>query len=161
MASSLLRSALLWTIVAAAGAHAAPPADNSTHSDAHSLDEVTVTAQKFDRRTLENVIIPHFVQSHVSPNPIIKQMGRWQTEVCPNVTGLDPNYAELVAHRVAAVAKDVGAPAGIPGGKCGEVNVEIVFTPAPQELLTHIARTWPKLLGSARSSHDTRFDRAI
>ena len=113
----------------------------------HALDEVVVSAHRYDRRTLEQVIVPRFVQSHTTASPVISQIGRWQQKVCPEVTGLKPEFARRVEQRLVEVARGVGAPAPTPAdGECG-INIEVVFTPVPQKLLDHIARDYGGLLG--------------
>ncbi len=135
---------------------APPPADKPSASRSQPLAEVTITARKFERRTLENVIIPKFVQSHGFPSPGINQLGRWRDAVCPRVSGLQPAFNQFVVRRIAAVAQSVGAPAKPIGTAC-RVNVEIVFTPQPQALLDRIAKVYPTLLGSSRTKADTTF----
>lgn len=126
---------------------------------AHPLDEVQVTASKFTRETLKRLTI-QFVKSHASVNPAIHQIGRWRSNVCPRVSGLQPVASAFVRHRVTEVARAVGAPTGAIDKAC-EVNVEIVFSPEPQPLLNHIAKAYPSLLGSNRLSGDITTQRAI
>lgn len=154
-----------FALVALAGAtgiagSAEPPANPPANPASHELDEVVVSAQKYDRRTLEHVIIPRFVQSHGEPTPTIGQVGRWRQPVCPQTTGLQPAFAEFVTRRIVTAAQSVGAPSKGIDAKCA-VNIEIVFTPTPQELLNHIAGKYPALLGSVRTKNDTKFTRAI
>jgi hypothetical protein len=136
------------------------PAEKPSPSRSQPLDEVTITARKYERRALENVIIPKFVQSHGSPSPGINQLGRWRDGVCPRVSGLQPAYNQFVVRRLAAVAQSVGAPAKPVGQPC-RVNIEIVFTPQPQALLDRIAKVFPTLLGSSRTHGDTTFTRPV
>jgi hypothetical protein len=150
---------LLGALLTAARASAAQPADQSTPQDSHPLQEVRVTASKLDRRTLKRVAI-QFVKLHGAVSPVIHQIGRWQADVCPRVTGLEPAANALVSRRVEQVARSVGAPTGGVGKRCA-VNVEIVFTPEPQHLLNHISKAYPVLLGSSRSAGDTIFRHAI
>jgi hypothetical protein len=135
-------------------------ADSSSKPKSQPLDEVVISAQKFDRRILFHVLIPHFVQSHGAPSSQIEQVARWHSGVCPQTTGLQPVYAEFVTRRVVTAAQTAGAPTHGIDKKCS-INIEIVFTPAPQELLDHIAKAYPTLLGSSRSPSDTTFRRAI
>ncbi|MGB6449440.1 MAG: hypothetical protein WBE92_01680 [Steroidobacteraceae bacterium] len=160
-----LRDACGWAILVASAtlvatdAAAAQPADQSAPQDAPPLQEVRVTASKLDRHTLKRVAI-QFVRLHGAVSPVIHQIGRWQADVCPRVTGLNPRAEAFVSRRVKAVARSVGAPTPGVGKRCA-VNVEIVFTPEPQPLLNHIAKAYPGLLGSARSAGDTIFRHAI
>jgi hypothetical protein len=100
------------------------------------------------------------VKLHGAVSPVIHQIGRWRADVCPQVIGLEPAASAFVSRRVESDARSVGAPIRGVGSKC-TVNVEIVFTPEPQQLLNHIAKAYPALLGSSRSAGDTRFRHAI
>jgi hypothetical protein len=150
---------LLGAILTAALSAAAQPADQSALQNSHPLQEVRVTASKFDRRTLKRVAI-QFVKLHGAVSTTTDQIGRWRMDVCPQVTGLTPVAGAFVSRRVEEVARSVGAPIRGVGKRC-LVNVEIVFTPQPQQLLNHIAKAYPGLLGSARSAGDTIFRHAI
>ncbi len=168
MAAQWLRRALRisgWAtffvsaLLMAALASAAQPTDQAAPQDSHPLQEVLVTASKLDRRTLERVAI-QFVKLHGAVSTTTDQIGRWRMDVCPQVTGLNPRAEAFVSRRVMEVARSVGAPTRGVGQRCA-VNVEIVFTPEPQQLLNHIAKAYPGLLGSARSAGDTIFRHAI
>ncbi len=150
---------LLGAMLTATLAAAEQPADQPAPQNSHPLQEVQVTASKLDRRTLKRVAI-QFVKLHGAVSPVIRQIGRWQADVCPRVTGLNSAASALVSRRVEEVAQSVGAPTRGVGKRC-TVNVEIVFTPEPQQLLNHIAKAYPELLGSSRSVGDTVFHRAI
>ena len=80
---------LLGVMLTAALAAAAQPADQSALQESHPLQEVQVTASKLDRHTLKRVAI-QFVKLHGAVSPVIHQIGRWQADVCPRVTGLNP-----------------------------------------------------------------------
>jgi hypothetical protein len=153
--SAVLLGAMLTTALAAA----AQPADPSTAQDAHQLQEVQVTAPKLDRRTLKRVAI-QFVKLHGAVSPVIHQIGRWRTDMCLQVRGLDSAASAYVSRRVTEVARSVGAPTRRARKKC-QANVEVVFTSQPQQLLNHIAKAYPDLLGSSRSAGDTLFRRAV
>jgi hypothetical protein len=149
------------TLNASLGATPAPT-DPSAPQDSHSIAEVQVTASKLDPRTLERVV-SQFAQSHSAANSAIHQIGRWQMEVCPEVTGLQPAASAFVSRHVTEVARSVGAPVpkGGTAGKGCAVNVHIVFTPQPQQLLDHVAKAYPALLGSSRSPGDAVARHAI
>ncbi|HTW37900.1 MAG TPA: hypothetical protein VMD49_04960 [Steroidobacteraceae bacterium] len=120
------------------------------------LDEVTVTAQKLrDRRTL-NHEVARFVQSHAAPTAMIDQVARWHEYVCPTASGLGTAYDDLVSRRIVAVARSVGAPTRGDKAKC-PINVEIVFTPKPQETVDYIAKRYRPLLGADCGSSFARF----
>ena len=137
----------LYALSVADGAFAAPTTQSVDQSGARheqSLDEVTVVG-KMDARTL-NRAINQFVQSHSSPTAVIGQVGRWRENVCPTVSGLKDTYSEFVSRRIRSVARSVGAKAAADGKKCA-ANVEVIFTPEPQELVDLIAKKYRRLLG--------------
>ncbi|HEV2703434.1 MAG TPA: hypothetical protein VGV09_17535 [Steroidobacteraceae bacterium] len=113
------------------------------------VPEVTVIG-KMDPHTL-NHVIQQFVQSHDKPSALIGQIGRWRDAVCPAVSGLQGTADGFVASRITNVAHAVGAPGAAPGKPC-VTNVEVVFTPSPQQLLDHIAEKYHPLLGFYRVS---------
>jgi len=118
---------------------------------AEQLEEVTVSARRqIDARTLEHVVIPRFVAQHGMPNPKINQIGRWHSYVCPMTVGLQALPAEFVSRRIVAVARGVGAPTKR-AGECRN-NVQVVFTPKPQQVLEDIRRTSVGWLGYANTS---------
>ena len=85
-------------------------ADVPPDSSSQPIDEVVIGARRYDKHTLESVIIPKFVESHGALSPVIAQVGRWRDPICPQVTGLQPAAAEYLSRRVVAVARSVGAP---------------------------------------------------
>jgi hypothetical protein len=134
---------------------AEPPA-----GDATPVEQVTVTALKYDEKRLERQIVPRFVETHSVPTSAVEQIARWHGRVCPNATGLKQSFNEAVAQRITAVAQRIGARTAPAGQKCA-VNIEVVFTTTPQALVDDIDKRHPWLLGSARSAHDTRVTRAV
>jgi hypothetical protein len=123
----------------------ASPTDKSSR-DLQPLDEVTVSARKdIDRRTLEHVVVPRFVESHGGASERSGQIGRWHESVCPETFGLQPLSNEFVSRRVVDVARRVGVPTKN-AGKCTP-NVEIIFSPQPQKQLDYIASKNKAYLG--------------
>lgn len=155
MRMSHLASALSLATLLALSAIVPAEADSKIPNDtspATSPAQVIVRARRFDRRTLENVIIPKFLQTHGARSPVIAQVGRWHDPVCAQVTGLRARFGELVARRVEDVARSVGAPTVGTGKKCVP-NVEIAFTDEPQKLIDHIATQYRWLLGYYEETH--------
>lgn len=146
---------LLCAILSPSVAAAAQPAPE----DSRPLQQVQVTGSKPDLPTLKRIAI-QFVQFHAVVSPVIQQFSRWRIAVCSQVTGLNPADSEFVTRRVEEVAQSVGAPTPRAGKEC-KANVEIVFTAQPQEILEHIAKASPLLLGSSRSAGDTTIHRVI
>jgi hypothetical protein len=138
--------ALLACMIIAAASTAVAQSQGLASTSEPPLQEVTVTAT----RALGHKALAHavsaFVQSHSAPGARINQIGRWDDNVCPLVTGLRPAFNDFVARKVLDVARGVGAPVQSVGKQCS-VNVEIVFTPDPQALLDHIAKSYRILLG--------------
>jgi hypothetical protein len=124
-------------------------ADPAGASDGQLLPEVTVTA-KMDPKTL-NRVINQFVQSHAEPSTMIGQVGRWQQNVCPAVSGLQDSGDKFVTREITNVARSVGAPTPAVGKKC-DVNIEVIFTPEPQGLLNRVADKYRPMLGYYRVS---------
>lgn len=151
---ALVLSAMLMAPLAAS----AQQTDPSAPGHSAPVQEVQVTASKLPRKTLKHLAI-RFVKSHGEATPAIHQVGSWQANVCPQVSGLSPAASAFVSHRVTDIARSVGAPTSQASG-CG-VNVVIVFTHEPQQLLDHMAADHPSMLGSNRSSGDTTFHRAV
>lgn len=129
---------------------------------AHStpLAQVRVTASRLEYRRALKRMAMGFVRAHAVPSRTIHQIGRWRESLCPVATGLEPRYDEFVTREVETVAENVGAPTRGVGKRC-RGNVEIVFTPQPQALLEHIARTYPTMLGSTRKPHGLTFEGAV
>ena len=146
----LIAAAVLAGVRVGAAAEPAPPFSAASPSrNSEPLEEVTVTAHRLDQRKLDHVIIPRFVQSHGSPNPVTHQVGRWTRpwSICLKTTGLNPAYADFVSHRVIVVATRVGAPVAV-NQRCAP-TVEIIFAPDPQAQLNYIAAKWPAILGNS------------
>ena len=135
-------------------------ADEASKPSSQQLDEVVVSAHAYDRHTLVHDIVPHFVESHSAPSTNIDQVARWRAPVCPQATGLQTVYSDFVTRQIITAAQSVGAPNNGVGKKCG-TNIEIVFTPTPQELLDHLAKSYPTVLGSSRSRNDRTMTRPI
>jgi hypothetical protein len=110
------------------------------------MDQVDITAQRdIERRTLDHVVIPKFVQSHGATGGKYEQVARWDGYVCPTAVGLDPKYAAYVASRITEIAASIGARTKS-GADCNP-NVEILFTSGPQAVLDYIAKNKQDMLG--------------
>jgi hypothetical protein len=143
-----------WTCVqvCCAGIAAAQSPDSQPGAE-QPLQEVMVTARKrIDQRTLYQVIIPRFVKSHAAENPRSAQVGRWTlpASICARAEGLRAASLDYLSRRILAVAASVGAPTAT-YGHC-LTNVEVVFTPSPQEKVAYFGRTYRALLGNEQQS---------
>ena len=132
---------------------AAAQAPDAQSGGRQALQEVTVTARKLiDERTLYRVIIPRFVKSHGAENPRSRQVGRWTApaSICPSAAGLQASAVDYLSRRILTVAASVGAPTAV-YGHC-RTNVEVVFTPSPQEQVAYFGKTYRTLLGNEAES---------
>lgn len=150
----------LTALAAAAAAAGAEGAGAASSSSSPSADEIVISAQRFDRRTLERDIVPQFVKTHGAPVPRLQQLTRWYEAVCPEVAGAPPEYAAAVTGRIFAAAQASGAPNAGAGHSCSQ-NISILFSNSAQQLLDGIAKDHPALLGSGRTQGDTTVSRAI
>ena len=133
----------------AASALAAESSPNATAPESKT-EQVTITAKKIDRDVLDHIVIPKFVESHGKVGERINQVPLWRTPVCPKTLGLEDAYDEGISNHVLEVARTVGAPIGNTA-RCA-TNVEILFTPAPQDELDWLEKHKPGLLGFYRGS---------
>ena len=154
----LLASVIATYACTVAAQSAYPPSTSE-----QALQEVTVTATRAqDHRTLARAV-SGFVESHSAPGARINQIGRWHENVCPLVSGLQPQGQDFITRNILNVARAVGAPTGAVGKKC-PITVEIVFTREPQRLLDRIATNYRLLLGfypAAQFKQLTTFGRPI
>jgi hypothetical protein len=90
------------------------------------------------------------VESHGKLGERVNQVAMWRTPVCPLTLGINPPYDKAISRHVTDVARNVGAPTPRLD-KC-VTNVEILFTPNPQEQLDWVAKYHPGLLGFYRGS---------
>jgi hypothetical protein len=155
-----ITAAVALALCVACGVQAAEPPEAAAKPEARTLEEVVISTEKFDRRTLEREIIPRFVQSHTAPTATVDQLSRWHMAVCPQIFGMPATYAQFVTERLTRVAQNAGAPTRPIGKKCS-VDIEIAFTSVPQDLLQFVSKKYPYLLGSARKRDDTTMSRAI
>ena len=90
--------------------------------------------------------IDRFVQSHAAISDWTNQIGRWFRPVCPQVSGLKPEFNKYLSDHVLTLAREVGAPTESFAKDC-TVDIQIIFTPSPQQLLNRIAVDYRSLLG--------------
>ena len=106
-------------------------------------DSVIVTSQK------QREAISSFVTKLSTPSRLSGKLARWNVGVCPSVIGIRPEAAKFVVQRVRDTAARVGAPVNAEAD-C-RPNIHIVFSTAPQALVSHIRSTQPYMLGYADS----------
>jgi len=129
----------------AAGAAAASQSDRPTSSKGlptKDLSGVTVTAPSKP----DPLVSPErqFVRSHL-PASRNEQYARFHDPICVRVIGLPAEFDAFVAHRVVALARTVKAPVDSSSGCTPNVNV--IFSPQPQQQLSDIAKRRDILFG--------------
>lgn len=144
MRHSHLPCIFLASAIAAASAAYAQGASPSSR-----LETVTVTAAKLNLGD----VIRTYVKKFAAPSPYLGKIARWEGGVCPKVMGLQPDAATLVADRIKAVAKMVGAP--VAANESCRTNVEIIVTPQPQALLDAVREQRSGVLGYSSGPSQT------
>jgi hypothetical protein len=100
-------------------------------------------------------VVSQFIDQHAATN---RKTGQYMRDdigpVCPATFGMPDAFNKFVTDRVLAVAKLIGAEAGVPG-TC-KPNVEILFTGEPGVVVKNLSdRTHGGILGS-HYVHETR-----
>ena len=142
-----IRIALALTVIVLGSAAAAlaqgAPAAPAQKPESTTVGEVVVqgrtqTTQSF-AKDVEKFVLE---EGHTGP---LGQISRWAQPICPMTAGLSPGFAEFVNKRIEAIAARVGAPGS---ERCGKgVNVMVVFTTVPDELMADVRRHHEALLG--------------
>jgi hypothetical protein len=138
------------TFVLCVAGSAGPALAQSKSSAAGNTDleipTVTVTAPKPpDPEQLVGDSVPRFIAAHGRPTVVTGQLARWRASICPETLGLSPGFNSFVSARIGAVAAVVGAPHG-EQGHC-KVNVRILFTSEPKQVIGEIVKRDPAFLG--------------
>jgi hypothetical protein len=89
--------------------------------------------------------IDTFVREEGRPGPH-GQVSRWRQPICPLTAGLTHGFDEFVNKRILEIAARVGAPGPSDCSKTG-VNLLVVFTTKPDELMADVARHHEAMLG--------------
>lgn len=105
------------------------------------LEEIVVTA----KRIREFVRTRNFVRNYTAPSDFLDQISRWHEPLCVHVEGLAPAFNAFVGKRVRSLAAEVGAPKA-KDEPC-KINLDVVFSDHPQEMLDYISKKRPELLG--------------
>ena len=103
-------------------------------------ESVTVVGVKPSVDTIRD-----FVTNRVAPSRTLGKVARWKSPLCPLTVGLRPDYARYISGRIREVAAAVGAPVSSDPG-C-RVNIEVVFTATPQDLMNNVRRKQPLFVG--------------
>jgi hypothetical protein len=138
----VLAAALIALWIAGAGSAAA--SKRAPPNPGAAVGEVVVQGQtklKLPKNLPEIVskdIVARAQPSHTG------NLTRWVYDVCPGVAGLTPQYASFVAKRIVDVSRGY-----VPNRrKCTQkINVLVVFTDVPQQLMDDVRDHHPGLLG--------------
>ncbi len=127
---------MLLTSLAAAAVLALQPAPAETPAEDPTVSSVIIKAPA---RLDETQAIESFVES-VAADSGNGRIARWDRKVCAGVAGVKPEYAQLVADRIAAASLKVGLEVGEPGCK---VNVLVVFTDDADGFVKRVLKNHP------------------
>ena len=118
--------ALLTLALLALDAAAEPPPPPGAEPAASVTIEATRKRGEVEQQ------ISHFVSS-ITVNGMDEPLARWQTPICPLVSGLPREQGESVLRRISQIAHDAGAPLDTPD--CKAANLLLIVTSDPEELL--------------------------
>ena len=126
---------MLLTSLAAAAALALQPAPAEKPPEDATVSGVVISAPPLD----EKKAIESFVEA-VAADSGNGRIARWDRKVCAGVAGVKPEYAQLVADRIAAASLKVGLEVGEPDCK---VNVLVVFTADADGFVQRVMKNHP------------------
>jgi hypothetical protein len=98
--------------------------------------------------------IENFVSAFATPTQTTGKLARWETGICPIMTGQKANVAAFVTQHLLAIAGAVGAP--VSTQKDCTANIEIVFTTAPQALMDSVREHNTDYIGYAPGDAELR-----
>ncbi len=98
--------------------------------------------------------IETFVDAFATPTHETGKLARWETGICPVMSGQKSNVSAFVAQHLMAVAGAVGAPVNLE--KDCTPNIDIVFTTAPQALLDSVRERNTDYIGYAPGGDELR-----
>ena len=109
---------------------------------AAAVETVVVTGQKDADQAVHD-----FIQSYAKPTPLMGKMARWSrgAPLCPNATGLTPEFDAFIITRIRQVAELVGAP--LQANLFCKPNMAVLFTTKPQAVLDVVRAEKPALVG--------------
>lgn len=91
--------------------------------------------------------IESFIDAFATPTHATGKLARWESGICPVMSGQKSNVSAFVAQHLMAVAGAVGAPVNVED-RC-TANIEIVFTTAPQALVDSVRERNSDYIGYA------------
>jgi hypothetical protein len=108
------------------------------------IETVIVTAPKLHAGVTPNAIAHDFVKSFAAPTVLRDAIARWQVAICPDFEGLAQQYVAVMEARFMTIAGQAGARMKEKGCR---PNLEVIFTPQPQDYLDTIHAKNVEILG--------------
>jgi len=135
-----------WPVLAAlvatsAAAWAAGPDSTSAPPAPGSAESITVTATPLPHRSA----VDEFIYSYPTEVRTTHKIARWKRGICPAVYGLPVQFGDFITRRMAAIARNAGAPVDA-NPNCRH-NIQIVFTTKPQVLADDLRKNHYPFLG--------------
>lgn len=106
----------------------------AARQDPTTVDELTIVGQ---RPLTKREAISRFIEE-TTVKTGTGQIGRWDKEICPSVSGFPQKYNDFIRNRISALAMEVGLIVGQPGCKA---NLIVVATGNAEELLKDSVKT--------------------
>jgi hypothetical protein len=128
-------------LLLAASTAFAPTFGQDSKLSSEAAESVTVTATPLPGRSA----VDEFIYSYPKENRATDRIARWKNGICPVVEGVPPRYAAFIATRLIAIAKKAEAPVNS-DPKCRH-NIQILFTPKPQETADYLRNGHAAYLG--------------
>lgn len=113
-------------------------------------DDIVVVGTLADEESVRRDV--RLFARKVEALPVDGQIARWNDPVCLRVSGLEPQLQKIVASKINAIAREVGAPVGTAGCR---PNMIVMFTADTEGVMAAIERRDARALSSATAQERT------